>query len=56
MDSFLTDTVLSLDVFRKGLLFASCSKVGRHVYTSTGLQTKSRNYNKEKGNKGDWDV
>lgn len=45
--SSLTDTVLSLDVFRKGLLFASCAKVSRNVYTITERQTKSRNKNRE---------
>lgn len=54
--SSLTDTVLSLDVFRKGLHFASCAKVSRHVDTITVLQTKSRNYNREKRYNGDWDV
>lgn len=35
------DTVLSLDVFKKGLLFASCAKVSMHVCTIP--QTKNRN-------------
>lgn len=28
-----TDTVLSLDVFKRGFLFVSCAKVSKHVYT-----------------------
>lgn len=35
------DTVLSLDVFKKGALFASCAKVSAHGGTEMGRNNKS---------------